>query len=433
MTGTPTKYRGIVKLGTNRHLIRLRATDPRTGKRKAVVREVECTLTEARARQLRWRDELFEDLRAPEKAERVRLKDFVSSWLASRITAGELKQSSADKIALVWDLHIVATDLAHLYIDDIGEEDVRRWLDDLRAKQYVPGKGKTERRKTRSDKSEPRAYSRATIRGYYRVLRTILVAAGAGHACNVGRLKGGKRKPNYLKPTELAAVLSHVRAKAPEWYPAVLLDAFAGLRWGELSALKWEDVDEEAGVIRVRRGNYKGRVVDSTKTGDDEDPNEKHVPLLPAVAEVLRARRQRMIADQHPGLSEGWIFPNTKGRLYKGSPLRDVLDAACAAAGARRITTHGLRHTANDLLRRVADGDTVRAIIGHATEQMTHHYSHVDETDKRTAIQRAFEVVTGGAPAAKGTERVVGRVVGAESKSAEAGEATGILGGATQI
>jgi integrase len=155
---------------------------------------------------------------------------------------------------VVWDLHIATTDLALLYVDDIREDDVRKWLADLRVKEYVPGKGKAASRKTRSDRSKPRCYSRATIRGYYRVLRTILTAAGASDACKVGRLKGGKRKANYLRHDELQRVHAHVGANAPEWYPAVLLDAFAGLRWGELSALKWEDIDEARGMIEVRRG-----------------------------------------------------------------------------------------------------------------------------------------------------------------------------------
>jgi hypothetical protein len=38
-------------------------------------------------------------------------------------------------------------------------------------------------------------------------------------------------------------------------------------------------------VIRIRRGNVKGRVEDSTKTGDDDD-SPKIVPLLPVVADV---------------------------------------------------------------------------------------------------------------------------------------------------
>jgi integrase len=164
------------------------------------------------------------------------------------------------------------------------------------------------------------------------------------------------------------------------------------LRWGELSALRWDDVDEAQEVIRVSRGNYRGTAIDSTKTG-----TVKLVPLLPVVAEALRVHRRRMVAAQHPGLRAGWIFPNEAGNLHKGSPLRHVLDEACAAASVgRRVTPHGLRHTANDLLRRVASAEVTRAIVGHATEQMTHHYSHVDEIEKRAAAARVLDVLNGG-------------------------------------
>ncbi|HUQ02735.1 MAG TPA: tyrosine-type recombinase/integrase, partial [Kofleriaceae bacterium] len=122
----------------------------------------------------------------------------------------------------------------------------------------------------------------------------------------------------------------------------------------------------------------------------------KLVPLLPVVAESLRAHRLRMVATQHPGLHAGWIFPTEAGGLHKGSPLRKVLDEACAAASVgRRVTPHGLRHTANDLLRRVASAEVTRAIVGHATEQMTHHYSHVDENEKRAAAARVLDVLNG--------------------------------------
>lgn len=430
---TTTTQAGIVKLGPNKYEIRVRATCPRTGRRKEVERVRDCTLTEAKALQHEWREHMLAAL-TTERVTRQRLKDFVASWLRGRIESGELKASSADKIAVVWDLHIAGDDIAHLFTDDIGEADVKGWIERLRAKRYVPGKGKAAARVTRSIASEPRAYSRSTVRGYWRVLRTILVAAGAESACRVGKLKGSRSRPNYLRPDELGAVLAHIQANAAEWYPAVLLDAFAGLRWGELSALQWSDVDEANGVIRVERGNYKGAVVDSTKTGDDEDPEAKLVPLLPAVAEVLRERRQAMVASQHPGLASGWIFPTRRGTLHRGSPLRDVLDAACAAVGlGRRVTPHGLRHTANDLLRRVADGDTVRAIIGHVTPAMTHHYSHVDEADKHAAITRAFEVVRGTKGVIGGGTSLVVATTARDPKSENPAVTPGSLRGATQI
>lgn len=239
--------------------------------------------------------------------------------------------------------------------------------------------------------------------------------------------KAEPKRGNFLTRDELRVVLAHIEKLAPQWYAAVLLDVFVGLRWGELSALRWSDIDDQRGLIRVERGNYEGRVVGSTKTGNEEVPNAKVVPLLPEVAEVLRARRQEMVAAQHPGLVEGWVFPTERGTLYKGHPLRKVLEDALAACKIdRRVTPHGLRHTANNELRRVANGEVVRAIIGHATEAMTHHYSHVGEDEKREAVARVFAIV-------KGDERVVSGVVAKSSTTHETTHQTETVGGATQI
>ncbi len=445
MTTKATKYAGIVKLGTNEHLIRVRATCPRTGRRKGVERARECTLTEARELQRQWRDELIQSMQREDAAPRQRLRDFVTSWLRGRIEEGELKPSSADKIAVVWDLHIATSKISHLYIDDVTAQDIRDWVDELRAKRYAPGKGAATKRKG----ERTWAYSKSTIRGYYRVLRTILVAAGAEAACGkVGKLRlapigdvvarAVTKRGNYLTRDELRAVLAHVERSSPEWYAAVLLDVFVGLRWGELSALRWSDVNETHAVIRVERGNYEGRVVNSTKTGDDDNPNAKLVPLLPEVAEVLRARRVQMVAAQHPGLAEGWIFPTARGKLHKGSPLRKVITSALAACEIeRRVTPHGLRHTANNELRRVADGEVVRAIIGHTTEAMTHHYSHVGEDEKHAAVARVFSTIRSGAVGAERADAWADRggstAAPSGSGSKNPADVAGFAGGATQI
>lgn len=410
MARTQTKYRGIVQTAKNQHEIRVRATCPRTGRRKEVRREETCTLTEARALQQKWREELERGLSAS-AAPRVRLRDFVPSWLRGRIEAGKLKPSSAAKIAVVYDLHIATSEIADLHIDDITPDDIDRWLDGLRRKRYAPGKGAAAKRKG----EKVRGYSSTTIRGYYRVLRTIITAATArarlpNPCAAVESPMATSRNDNFLTRDELPKVLAHVEQSSPAWYPAVLLDVLTGLRWGELSALRWDDVDEAQEVIRVSRGNYRGTAIDSTKTG-----TVKLVPLLPVVAEALRVYRRRMVAAQHPGLQAGWIFPNEAGNLHKGAPLRKVLDEACAAASVgRRVTPHGLRHTANDLLRRVASAEVTRAIVGHATEQMTHHYSHVDENEKRAAAARVLDVLNGG----KGVETgVADREAAAEAEA----------------
>src|SRR5436190_1658586 len=56
------------------------------------------------------------------------------------------------------------------------------------------------------------------------------------------------------------------------------------------------------GLIRIVRAHWKGHV-SITKTGVI-----RSVPLVAKLAATLRAHRARVVAGQHPGLREGWIF-----------------------------------------------------------------------------------------------------------------------------
>src|SRR5690606_8564096 len=150
--------------------------------------------------------------------------------------------------------------------------------------------------------------------------------------------------PNCLTGEQLDALLAHIPV---QWYPYVATAGFTGLRWGEMSALQWQDLDKQRGEIHVRRSNWKGEVQERLKT----KKSRRTVPLCPELAGILTRHRVAMLVGQHPGLEAGWIFPTAEGTLLKGTPLRAVLDEACEAAKIPRITTHGLRRTFNDLAR----------------------------------------------------------------------------------
>jgi integrase len=74
-----------------------------------------------------------------------------------------------------------------------------------------------------------------------------------------------------------------------------------------------------------------------------------------------------------------WLFPNGAGKPRVNGSLHDANRRVLAHAKiAKRVTIHGLRRTATDLLRRAAvDPVAAKAIIGHTTDRMREHYSTV--------------------------------------------------------
>jgi integrase len=91
--------------------------------------------------------------------------------------------------------------------------------------------------------------------------------------------------PNLLSPEELGKVLDAFRSTEPADYPLALTLALTGLRFGEASALRWSDIREDEGMIRVVRGQWKGHV-STTKTGV-----VRSVPLVPELAATLGDHR----------------------------------------------------------------------------------------------------------------------------------------------
>lgn len=90
---------------------------------------------------------------------------------------------------------------------------------------------------------------------------------------------------DFYSPEDVAAL---VRAATSEQDAALfLVAAFAGLRRGELLALRWRDVDFERQAIRVQ-GNYSHGDVVAPKSG-----HGRAVPMVPQVAQPLARLSQR--------------------------------------------------------------------------------------------------------------------------------------------
>jgi integrase len=266
----------------------------------------------------------------------------------------------------------ILPELGDFYLDAITSTDVARWRD------AIPGKP-------------------ATVNSKLRVLKTLL--RDAVHDKNLPRdptvrvaaVRQFREEddPNCLTADELRRFLAAALELTSRSYPLFCALAFTGGRFGEVTALKWSDIDEEAGSIRIRRAQWKG-TVDETKTGV-----ARTLPLPVGLLAVLREHRRVLVAKQAAGLSEGWVFPGRGGKLLHNTTLRAAMQTCAAAAGIpHRFSVHGFRRTFNNLMRQVTEDKVVlRSMTGHATEEMTEHYSHVALREKHAGVAQLMRLV----------------------------------------
>src|SRR5262249_19838854 len=156
-----------------------------------------------------------------------------------------------------------------------------------------------------------------------------------------------------LTATELRALYDEMQRSEKRWFPLFAVIAFTGLRFCEVAALRWGDVDLATGALRIRRAIYRGEV------GEPKTHNARRLVVLPPeVCTIVR--------DLGVGGPGTWIFPSAEGPPRSTGILNKPIERAMKRIGiTRRLTTHGLRRTFNSLALQVAPAETVRKVIGH--------------------------------------------------------------------
>jgi integrase len=156
-----------------------------------------------------------------------------------------------------------------------------------------------------------------------------------------------------------------------------------GMRQGELLALKWDDVDLERGVLRVRRTlthSGKAFVLGEPKS----KKSRRTIRLTGGAVQALKEHLSRQLEEMErmgslyqPG---GHIFATEAGTIINPSNLRNrSFKPLLKRAGLRPIRFHDLRHTcATLLLSKDVNPKIVSEMLGHSSIAITlDTYSHV--------------------------------------------------------
>jgi integrase len=215
--------------------------------------------------------------------------------------------------------------------------------------------------------------ARKTINNHLTVLRRVLaIAVEWGAIDHVPVIRWLDLPPpefDFLTFDEANRLIANADE---DWRAMIVVAVRAGLRLGELLALRWCDVDLEAGRLVVRRSVARG-IIGSPKNG-----RMREVPLSDQASQLLR--------DQ-PRWGD-LVFCTTKGVMFTRGETKWPLRRALTAAQLRPVGWHCLRHTfASHLVMRGAPLKSVQELLGHSTIEMTMRYAHLSPDARRDAVR----------------------------------------------
>jgi integrase len=190
------------------------------------------------------------------------------------------------------------------------------------------------------------------------------------------------QETNPLTPEQARALLK--TASSERLAALYVLAVTTGMRQGELLGLKWEDIDLNAGTLRVRRtlstaiGGGFGFSPPKTAKG------RRNIRLPESALSSLRNHREAQL-EKRDGITGLWEDHGLVFTTHVGTPIsrQDLITRSfkplLQRAGLPNIRFHDLRHTcATLLLCRGVHAKLVQELLGHATISVTlDTYSHV--------------------------------------------------------
>ena len=203
------------------------------------------------------------------------------------------------------------------------------------------------------------------------------------------------RRDRVVSPDEAQSYLAALPDRDRALWATAL---FGGLRRGELMGLRWEDIDFDAGVIRVERSwDPRAEVFTEPKSR----AGRRAVPIAKALREHLIAHRLQA------GRTTGLAFGRDADTPFHDSTLLRRARDAWNEAELEPVGLHEARHTFASLM--IGAGVNAKALsvyIGHASVTLTlDRYGHMfpgNEGEAAGLLDAYLERATGAQTGAQG-------------------------------
>ena len=216
-------------------------------------------------------------------------------------------------------------------------------------------------------------HAKAVLSGIMSVAIEKEVLPGPNPCSGVKTPEYDNQRKRFLTPAEAKQLLDVLKIEAPQLHDEALLSMFCGLRFGEIAALTWGDVNFETRLLFVR---------------DPKNTRSRYAYMTGEAKAMLKVRHSE---QPHGAL----VFPGPDGRKQRevSTAFRRIIGELGFNEGRTdrrdQVVFHSLRHTYGSWL--VQDGVplyTTKDLMGHSTLAMTERYAHLAPDHLRKAADR---------------------------------------------
>jgi len=309
---------------------------------------------------------VYESSKSTKKTDAIKLRD----KMLGKKSRGELSGGSADRVLITELLDdVLKSDIkpSTRYVwEKVIERNIRPFFGKLKAQRLT-----TDHMDKYREKRKGEGRSDATANRELSILRTafhnarkrtppkVLVVPYFPIVAETNIRKGFLSDEQY----------DSLRDELPAELKALFVTGYiTGLRRGEITAIQWQQVDFEAGMITLDKGETK-----------NDEP--RSVPILDGdMRELLVAAKKERDAEWP---HSPWVFSRRGERIVD---FRWAWDEACKRAEVPDLNFHDLRRTAVRNMRRAGIPQVIRMkISGHKTDSMERRYNIVDADDLNMA------------------------------------------------
>jgi integrase len=364
-------------------VVRVRQTDPRTGKR---VERCKTVFSGDMEEALVAREKMIKEVKGgPLNLEdapgQMTLTAYGQRWLVRRRDEGD-RPHTIQRYLVALE-RFVCPVLGHLKVDELTSHHIVAWRDWL----------------LRQRKRNGEPYSGWTLAAYFSVLRTVLRDASlemdltSNPMTNVRGISKARspRAQRFLNRKQLGEFLDHLYRNHYDHFAMSVLMAAFGLRFEEVSGLHVGHIDEVGMEIQVAQANIRGAIF-PTKTGV-----VRRLPLDDGILRLLKEHMRFLEGKKNRGfLDEDILFPSRLGGYRFTTSVHKAYDKVSGKLGLGwNVRAHDLRRTAVNLLRQANVGDIIqRSLVGHSSVEMTEHYSSVTIGEKREAHSKVLSMLS---------------------------------------